>query len=152
MRALQSVMKNKKQNRAALMRSRLSAVAGLPSPMNAKDDERDRRGAFFAEGRPVRRGSLSVFKLKMKPVRVSRVVRRACSHQGCGSPQSLWELHSDGRQSLWAQLRRAESTDVLRHCCWVGFLAHGLSLHPRLILYPRSFCGRAQSRSCPALG
>lgn len=61
-------MKNKKQNRAALMRSRLSAVAGLPSPMNAKDDERDRRGVFFAEGRPVRRGSLSVFKLKMKPV------------------------------------------------------------------------------------
>lgn len=50
------------------MRSRLSAVAGLPSPMNAKDDERDRRGVFFAEGRPVRRGSLSVFKLKMKPV------------------------------------------------------------------------------------
>lgn len=58
-----SVMKTKKQNRVALMPSRLCAGAGLPSPMDAAD-ERDGKAVFFAEGRPVRRGVLNIFKLK----------------------------------------------------------------------------------------
>lgn len=52
-----SVMRNKKQKRVALMRSRLSAVVGLPSPMDAKDDERDGRG-------PVRRGGPQSFQVE----------------------------------------------------------------------------------------
>lgn len=68
-----SVLKDKNQKRVALMRSRLSALLGLLSPMDAKDDERDGRGVFFAEGWPVGRGVLNVFKLKT-PLRVSRVV------------------------------------------------------------------------------
>lgn len=72
-----SVLKDKNQKRVALMRSRLPALVGLLSPMDAKDDKRDGRGVFFAEGWPVGRGVLSVFKLKKTPLRVSRVVKKS---------------------------------------------------------------------------